>query len=163
MMNKGDNPSGQKKAYTRPKPEKEEVMNTTKTFKIVVMIFAWIVCLQCDAIAGDENIALVKADNGARHYTADVQGKVQTERAPADKTGNDLTLGTVILGNMVTPWGTVPGLITVYSGIGMIVHAVDALVPDKTDKARNNLEIERVAQDKPETKAVADLAANDRN
>jgi hypothetical protein len=150
MIKKDDIPGGQKRMNTRPKPEKEEVMNTTKTLKAVAMICAGIILLQGYAAAADQYDQVARVDAGAR-YTTDSQTTGQADT---------MTIGGVILATAVTPWGTIPGLVTVYSGIGMIV---DALVPDKTDKPEHNPEVELAAQNKPETKAVADLAANDRN
>jgi hypothetical protein len=157
MMKKGQNPQG-KKMNTRPRPEKEEVMNTTKTLKAIALVFAWIVCLQCEANAADENIALAKADKGAG-YTMDVRNAYQGERAPAYEANGAKAVAAIILADVVTPWGAVPGLITVYGGIGMVVNA---LTPDKTDTPKNAPMVERIAQNKPETKAAVELAANDR-
>ena len=133
-------------------------MNTTKTLKAVAMICAGIILLQGYAAAADQYDQVARVDTGAR-YTTDAQNTGQADT----KAAGTMTVGAVILADVVAPWGAVPGLITVYSGIGMIVNAVDALVPDKTDRPENNTAVERVAHNDTETKAVADLAANDRN
>jgi hypothetical protein len=54
-------------------------------------------------------------------------------------------------------------LITVYSGIGTIVHAVDALIPGNTDKPENNREVERLAHENAENNKVVDLTAKDKD
>jgi predicted anti-sigma-YlaC factor YlaD len=158
MMKKGDIPGGQKRAYTRPKPEKEEVMNTTKTLKAVAMICAGIILLQGYAAAADQYDQVARVDTGAR-YTTDTQNTGQAET----KTAETMSLGTIMLAEVVAPWGLVPGLITVYSGIGTIVHAVDALIPGNTDKPENNREVERLAHENAENNKVVDLTAKDKD
>ncbi len=138
---------------TRPKPEKEEVMKTTKTLKAVAMICAGIILLQGYAAAFDQNDEVARVDNGAR-YTAEAQ-----------KAGQDDTkgFGAIILAYVAAPWGTVPGLMTVATGLGMIADTVDALIPDRNENQENHEVVVQVADKNAETEAVADLAANDRN
>ena len=137
-------------------------MKTKKTLKAVAMICAGIILLQGYAAAADQNDQVARVDTGAR-YTTDGQNTGQANTKVVDKRADTMTMGAVILAEVVAPWGTVPGLLTVYSGVGMIVNAVDALIPDKNNKPENNRVEERVAHNNPETKAVANLAANDRN
>ncbi|HVN71223.1 MAG TPA: hypothetical protein VMU10_04295 [Desulfomonilia bacterium] len=133
-------------------------MKTTKTLKAVAMICAGIILLQGYAAAADQNDQVARVDTGAR-YTTDAQNTGQADTKAADT----MSIGAIILGNVAAPWGTVPGLITVYSGIGMIVNAVDALIPGNTDKPENNREVERLARDKAENNKVIDLAAKDKD
>jgi len=146
MMKNSKDPDGKKRIHTRQMSEKGEAMKTNKTLKAVAMICAGVILLQGYAAAADNDEV---AGTEPAAYTANAQ----TNEA---ENGN---LGVVILANVVTPWGTVPGLMTIASGIGMIV---DALTLEKNEKPELHQAAEQLART-PENKTDADLSANDKN
>lgn len=126
-------------------------MGTTKTWKIAVMICAGIICLQGYAAAG-QDVQEAKANAGSTVSQ-------DAEKVNPEGIGNG-TVVTAILGYIGAPWCVIPAVVTVNTGIGMIVNA---LVPEESDRPGMNRAVEQVAHNDAETKTIADFEANDRN
>ena len=167
MVKKGETQNGQKRFSPRTKPEKEEVMKTTKTLKTMVIGCVVIICMHGYA-AADENASVAKLDADAMHVS-NAQDAAQVnhdvELNTAEKGAEKTTIGAAILVYTVAPWVTIPAVITATTSLSMIYNA---LVPERNDKPEINRVLVYNAQvprrnDKPEINRVVDLAAKDRD
>jgi hypothetical protein len=144
LVKKDGNPKGQKRYYPRPKPEKEEVMKTTKTLKAMVLGCLIVICMHGYA-AADENALVANVDNGTV-YVGDAQdaeeAKPDVEYNTAEKGLGKETIGAMALGYAVAPWGAISVAITATTGLSMIYNA---LVPERNDKPENNTVVVLVA------------------
>jgi hypothetical protein len=144
MVKKGEIPKGQKRYYPRPKPEKEEVMKTTKTLKAMVLGCVVVICMHGYA-AADENAPVANVDNDAAYMTDAQDAALVDTEAEFNTTEKGLgkeTIGAMALGYALAPWGAVSVAITATTGLSMIYNA---LVPERNDKPENNTVVILVA------------------
>ena len=111
MIKKDDIQGGQKKSYPRPKPEKEEVMKTTKIQMVLIMVCVGFFALQGYAAADDDVQATQKTNTDS---TISSIG-----------TGiGDVLIVPAMIASIFVPYMVAPAAVMVNSTVGMITGAV---------------------------------------
>jgi hypothetical protein len=108
MIKKDDIQGGQKKSYPRPKPEREEVMKTTKIQMVLIMVCVGFFALQGYA-AADDGVQAINTDSTISSIGTGL---------------GDVLIVPAMIASIFVPYMVAPAAVMVNSTVGMIAGAV---------------------------------------
>jgi hypothetical protein len=140
MIKNNDIQGGQKKSYPRPKPEREEVMKTTKIQMVLIMVCVGFFALQGYA-AADDNVQATNTDSTISSIGAGL---------------GDVLIVPAMIASIFVPYMVAPAAVMVNSTVGMVTGAVTT---DWDTNQEIKTEPVLVADDDQETTTEVQLAA----
>jgi hypothetical protein len=108
MIKKDDIQGGQKKSYPRPKPEREEVMKTTKIQMVLIRVCVGFFALQGYA-AADDGVQAINTDSTISSIGTGI---------------GDVLIVPAMIASIFVPYMVAPAAVMVNSTVGMIAGAV---------------------------------------
>jgi hypothetical protein len=143
MIKKDDIQGGQKKSYPRPKPEREEVMKTTKIQMVLIMVCVGFFALQGYA-AADENVQATNTDSTISSIGTGL---------------GDVLIVPAMIASIFVPYMVAPAAVMVNSTVGMIAGAVTT---DWDTNQEIKTEAVLVADDNQKNTTEVQLAATEK-